>query len=98
MDARPSDKLFGMNGFSWRPLWYQVLIRLADEYEYAPMGPVQPVPNRVIAADSLADWIVELREAADEELDDLTGDLRIEIYDAPDGGDLVRSAQGSLHP
>jgi|GEM_PF-6267763 len=86
-----------MNDFRWRPCWWRLSIRTERDYHFSPTGPgLRPVPNRVIAAGETDAWAQSMLLDADDSLDDFRGEVRMEIFDSPDGSHLVRVYDGLL--
>ena len=85
-----------MNGFQWRPCCWRLSIRTDRDYHFMPMGGLDPVPNRVIVAGKMDAWAQAMLIDADESFDDFRGEVRLEIFDSPDGSDPVRAYDGLL--
>ena len=85
----------------WRPYWYRLSVRTEDGYSFLPLdarGPLTRIPAASLTA-GLDAWAARLLESADDELDDLRGDIRIEVFGsaAPDDSGPIATYCGVLH-
>lgn len=66
----------------WQPYWWRLRFRADDEREWSVMGPITRVPNAALGA-GIEAWASSLLREAEDELDDLRGDLLLECFDGP---------------
>jgi hypothetical protein len=75
-------------GRYWQEYWFDIDLRDARSPVFEPLGPEPPrqMPNVVLRDSSLAVFADDVLAEAMDELSDLTGELRVRVYDTPAPG------------
>lgn len=66
----------------WQSYWYQVMCTEDRNPGWKPLhsGPLHQVPNKSLVTGTLADWVVPVLEDAADEIDWISGEIRIDCY------------------
>ncbi|TDZ93085.1 hypothetical protein [Mycobacteroides salmoniphilum] len=66
----------------WQSYWYQVMCTEDRNPGWKPLhcGPLHQVPNKSLVTGALADWVVPVLEDAADEIDWISGEIRIDCY------------------
>lgn len=66
----------------WQSYWYQVMYTEDRNPGWKPLdvGPLHQVPNKSLATGTLADWVIPVLEDAADEIDWISGEIRIDCY------------------
>lgn len=66
----------------WQSYWYQVMCSEDRNPGWKPLhaGPLDQVPNKSLVAGTLADWVIPVLEDAADEIDWISGEIRIDCY------------------
>jgi hypothetical protein len=72
----------------WQEYWFDVDFRDAGTAVFEPLGPEPPrqVPNVALRDSSLEAFVDALLDDGLDELSDLTGELRVRVFDTPTPG------------
>ncbi|ANO04279.1 hypothetical protein [Mycobacteroides immunogenum] len=66
----------------WQSYWYQVMCNEDRNPGWKPLhaGPLDQVPNKSLVTGTLADWVIPVLDDAADEIDWISGEIRIDCY------------------